>query len=67
MTLKCQRCRKRYRGHGDWNLTAEKGVVVALLCPNCQTPEENAEATVNESTLTYGTDVFGRLIGTPKQ
>ena len=69
-TAKCQRCRRRYRaGAADvdqWNATVRAGIVVALLCPACQTPEENAEAEINAATLNYSTDAFGRNIGTPK-
>jgi hypothetical protein len=36
------------------------------LCPDCQTPEENAEAAINEATLEYGVSVDGRLLGRPK-
>jgi hypothetical protein len=44
----------------------QQGVVVGFLCPGCQTPEENAEAVINESTLVYGRDAQGRLIARPK-
>lgn len=64
--VKCSRCSRRYRGHGDWNYTLENGVIVGVLCPDCQTPEENVEAAINESTLTYGRDPFGRVVGKPK-
>lgn len=64
--MKCSRCGKRYRGSGDWNFTMKAGVAVAVLCPACQTPDENAEAVVNESTLDYGVDDLGRLSARPK-
>lgn len=64
---KCARCDRRYRYKGDWNCTVRRGVVLGVLCPQCQSPEENAEAILNEATLTYlGTDPFGRLIARPK-
>lgn len=51
---------------GDWNATVKRGVVVGFLCPDCQTPEENAEAVVNEATTIYGRDAHGRFTGRPK-
>lgn len=42
------------------------GVVVGALCPKCQTPDENAEAAINEATVTYGHDAGGRVTGQPK-
>lgn len=65
-TLKCQRCRKRYRGKGDWNATVVQGVVSSVTCPNCQTVEEHSEAVIHEATLNYGRDNGGRVIGKPK-
>jgi hypothetical protein len=35
-------------GSGEWNATLRQGVVVGYLCPDCQTPEENAEAAIHE-------------------
>ena len=63
---KCERCFKRYRGSGEWNVTARAGVVVGLRCPACQTPEENAEALVKEATLVYGRLPDGRVITRPR-
>lgn len=63
---RCARCRRVYRGRGDWNGTFRGGVCVGLLCPGCQTPEENAESAVNEATLDYGTDALGRVVGKVK-
>ncbi|MGN8245278.1 hypothetical protein ACTHAM_002397 [Cellulomonas soli] len=65
MTPRCQRCKRKYRGRGEWNAVFAKGVVVAFLCPTCQAPEENAEAVINEATIDYSkatTDNFGRLV-----
>ncbi len=62
--LRCGRCRKKFRGRGEWNLVVRQGVVIRLLCPMCQTPQENAEAVVNESTLDYSrlwVDGHGRM------
>lgn len=64
--LRCRQCGEQYRGSGDWNVIMTKGVVTAALCPQCQTPEENAEAAINEATLTYGQDPLGRLTGAPR-
>jgi len=63
---KCERCQRRHRGSGDWNVTIRDGEVVGVLCPTCQTPEENAEAVVNEATLVYSRDAAGRTPGKPK-
>ena len=63
---RCSRCGKRYRGHGEWNLTVRRGIVVGHLCPGCQTPEENAEALINFATLDYGLNEHGQLIARPR-
>jgi hypothetical protein len=42
--VRCDRCRKRYRGHGNWNIEFIAGLVVGHLCPDCQTIEEDLEA-----------------------
>lgn len=49
----------------DWNVVVELGVITGLLCTDCQTVEENAEAAVNEATLDYAV-IDGRLAGRPK-
>ncbi|QHN17932.1 hypothetical protein GII35_14040 [Gordonia amarae] len=64
--IKCGRCRRRMRRLDGWNVELRGGVVVAHLCPDCQTPEENAEAEIHEATLDYGRDDLGRVIGSPK-
>lgn len=43
-----------------------RGVPAGYLCPGCQTPEENAEAEVNQATLDYAVRADGRAIGVPK-
>lgn len=66
-TIKCDRCKRRYRNQPDWNATFKAGVIVGYLCPDCQTPEENAEAFINESTIDYYRHpLTGQLIGQPK-
>lgn len=63
---RCERCGKVYRGRGAWNARYVAGVEKGLICPACQTPDENVEAEINEATLNYGVDAFGRSIGVPK-
>lgn len=61
--IRCARCNRRQRaGSEGWNVAADNGVVVAFICPRCQTPEENAEAIINEATLDYGVDDQGRFV-----
>ncbi|WP_199700477.1 hypothetical protein [Galactobacter valiniphilus] len=65
----CMRCRRKYRGRGEWNLVFAKGYVTGALCPSCQTPEENAEAVINEATLDYSKgriDDAGRFVVEPR-
>ncbi len=64
--MKCSRCGRRHRGQDDWNVTLKAGVVVGTLCPDCQTPAENAEAVINEATLRYARDKSGRVVGAPR-
>jgi hypothetical protein len=64
--IKCARCRRRWRGQGDWNGTFSVGVMVGVLCPGCQTPEENTEAEVNQATMVYGKTSDGRFAAIPK-
>jgi len=68
MAMRCSRCgrRPRRRDLDDWNGTFRRGVLVAALCPRCQTPEEHTEALINQATLDYRTDALGRLTGRPK-
>jgi hypothetical protein len=47
-------------------MTLDAGVVVGLLCPQCQTPEENAEAEINAATLIYEVGPDGRIGGRPR-
>ncbi|WP_336879883.1 hypothetical protein [Rhodococcus globerulus] len=63
---RCRRCNRRYRGKGEWNCVASRGVIVGYLCPRCQTPEENAEAEINFATTDYYAGDFGRIFGRPK-
>jgi len=52
-----------------------QGQATGLLCPACQSPEENAEALINgvfgssmscEATVNYGLDAQGRVLGVPR-
>lgn len=52
-TVRCMRCTRRWRGSDDWNSTWIQGQCIGLLCPDCQTPEENAEAAINDAGLDY--------------
>ena len=63
----CKGCGRRYRGDGEWNVEVSGGRGIWILCPGCQTPEENAEAEINAATLDYarvttpsGTLLLGR-------
>lgn len=65
--IRCFRCDRRCRNdRGDWNVEFKNGVPVAVICPTCQTPEENAEAEIRYATLDYGVDATGRAIARPK-
>lgn len=65
--IRCQRCSRRLRnlaGGGAWNATFRNGAAVSFLCPDCQTPQENAEAEIKAATIDYSRarlDQFGRL------
>lgn len=64
--IRCLRCNRRQRSGIGWNVELHQGLPVFYLCPDCQTPEETAEARINEATLVYGRDAFGRSIGRPR-
>ncbi|KKB98576.1 hypothetical protein [Mycolicibacter arupensis] len=66
---RCERCGKRLRSLAaaeGWNVRAEGGYPVGLICPGCQSPAENAEAIIHEATLDYGLDEFGRMVARVK-
>lgn len=55
-SLKCIKCNRVYRDADDqdlWNVVYDKGRLIGGNCPTCQTPEENAEAIINEATFDY--------------
>ncbi|WP_189819667.1 hypothetical protein [Streptomyces olivaceoviridis] len=69
----CSRCtRACWKDGGDfrrWNGTMSRGILVALICPDCQTPEEHIEAEVKEATLDYAgavPDAAGRPVVAPR-
>jgi hypothetical protein len=64
--IRCDRCRRRCRRLEGWNVVGDKGVIVGHLCPDCQTPEENAEAEIKAATLNYFRDSQGRVFTTMK-
>lgn len=64
--IRCSACNRRLRSPDGWNCTIKSGVIVGYICPTCQTPEQNAEAEINEATLDYGRDGSGRVTGKPK-
>jgi Zn finger protein HypA/HybF involved in hydrogenase expression len=66
--IKCVKCGKRLRNiHEPWNVELKNGKVQWYICPDCQSPEQNVEAEINEATLHYGTLPDGRIIGFPKE
>lgn len=64
---KCTVCRRRFRlGSHDvelWNGEWKAGLLVAVLCPKCQTPEQDVEAQVNNMFTHYLGIVNGRAYG----
>lgn len=69
-TPHCSRCDRRFRpsladAHA-WNGIFQQGVITGYLCPDCQSPEENAEAEINLATLDYTRDELGRGVGVPR-
>ena len=68
-------CARRYRGHGEWNVSMTQGQATGLLRPACQSPEENAEALIQrtvrvvdvrrEATVNCGLVAQGRVLGVP--
>ena len=49
----CARCARPYDGDPRWNVVYVQGRAVQALCPDCQTPEEAAEAEENRHTYDY--------------
>ncbi len=65
--LMCKRCPATtdlHKPDARWNAVWDKGYLTGFLCPDCQTPEENAEAEINAATMTpVGIDEAGRAWG----
>jgi hypothetical protein len=64
----CDRCGRRVRSlaaMAGWNFVVKSGYLTGLLCPSCQTAEENAEAAIHEATLDFVV-INGRLVARPK-
>ena len=59
----CYRCERKSRNYAGWNIEFDNGHAVGFLCPNCQTPEENAEAVINEATIDYSNLTWQRKNG----
>lgn len=64
--IRCDRCLRRYRSHGEWNVIARRGVIVGYAWPECQTAEEHAEAEINAATMDCYFDAHGLLRGSAK-
>jgi hypothetical protein len=63
--IECIRCRRelgKIESAEGWNVIVEQGHSVGYVCPGCQTPEENAEAVIHESTLEHGVDDRDRRV-----
>jgi len=66
----CDRCPRPYHPNvadaAYWNMVLRDGRIVAVLCPGCQSPEEDMEAEVNQATLSYEADDQGRIWNRPR-
>ncbi|MFI1225918.1 MULTISPECIES: hypothetical protein [unclassified Streptomyces] len=57
---RCLRCATiRDEAEGGWNADWRQGRKQGLVCPDCQTPEEAAEALVKTAYLDYGNEAVG--------
>ncbi|MEE8727436.1 MAG: hypothetical protein SOI04_07885 [Bifidobacterium thermacidophilum] len=69
-TLKCGKCGRRFRERAFdaecWNVTLHAGIITQVLCPDCQTPEQDMEAQVNEAMLDYSRNPAGQIIARMK-
>jgi hypothetical protein len=67
----CERCGVAYNDAPEqdralWNMETKGGYVVGDLCGSCQTPDESAEAEINQATLDYAVTPDGRSVAKPK-
>ena len=58
-TERCDRCKRRCRNDPECrcNVVFRKGIVLGYVFPECQTPEENAQATENLGKWDYSRQV----------
>lgn len=66
MKLTCSRCQRTGRDRGNWNGQFRAGRLVALICPRCQSADENAEAEINEATSEYAVNPLGIAVQRPR-
>jgi Protein of unknown function (DUF3293) len=61
----CARCDRPYRPHlpdvENWNMVLRDGRITGIVCPGCQAAEEDLEAQVNQTVLSYQADDQGRI------
>lgn len=63
---RCGRGPRRARELNRWNVNIRAGYVVEVICPRCQTVEENVEAEIRIATTDYShtwVDSLGRWWG----
>ncbi len=64
--IRCGSCGQRWDGRDlEWNGVFKDGFRVDARCPDCQSPEDSAEAEINAATTIYGRDSLGRLTVRP--
>lgn len=64
---RCQRCGRRMRtACDDWLAITEEGAIAAVICPGCQTLEEQAEGAIREATTDTAMSRDGRVWVRPK-
>ncbi len=66
MRQPCMRCGRANDGREGWNGDWRQGVLLGLVCPDCQTPMENAEAEIKAATLDYVAGPNGEPMVRPK-
>ena len=68
--LKCSTCGRRFRERAFdaefWNVELHAGIITRVLCPDCQTPEQDMEAQVNQAMLNYARNTSGQIIARTK-
>ena len=69
-TTGCQRCgrpfSRKLADAAGWNGFYLGGVLQHLVCPGCQTADENIEAEVADAMTSNSLDAFGRSVSRPK-